>query len=244
MKILGFAVLVVTVCTTSWSQSPKPDVEWDLVEQQLNVLHAAVQTRDIDATEKATEALSRSVSKEWLKSIPTPANRLQQAEDGAARGWSSPRMEQPEDGAARTHLKNRIGSLPNLATLAFQAGELEKAEQYARQTLADRSDAMDSIHAGNIVLGLIALKNDDVAGAETYLLAAARTKGKSVIMDRWGPNLALAKALLDKGQNDIVLEYFQSCKSFVTKNPKLDDGIAMLKSGRARDLSQEYLWHQ
>ncbi len=220
---LAIVLLAATVCTTAWSQSAKPIVEWDLVEQQLSVLRAAIQTRDIDASEKATEALSGAVSKEWVKSIPTPADRLQQVEDGAAR----------------THSKN---SLPNLSTLAFEAGEFEKAEQYARQTLAEPSDAMDSVHAGNVVLGLIALKNDDVAGAGTYLLAAARTKGKSVILDRWGPNLALAKALLDKGQNDVVLEYFQMCKTFVTKNPKLDDWIAMLKSGRAPDLSHEYLW--
>lgn len=217
---LGVALLAAT----GWSQSAKPTIEWDLVEQQLNVVRAAILNRDIDATEKATEALSRAVSKEWAKSIPTPADRLQQAEDGAAR----------------THLKNRIASLPYRAMLAFQAGEFEKAEQYARQTLAEPSDAYDSVHTGNVVLGLIALQNDDIAGAGAYLLAAARTKGKS--LDRWGPNLALAKALLDKGQNDVVLEYFQLCKAFVTKNPKLDDWIAMLKSGRAPDLSHEYLW--
>jgi hypothetical protein len=225
MRILGVAVLALSVFATGWSQNPKPEVEWDMVDEQLNALRTAVQTRDIEATEKATEALSRSVSKEWLKRRPTPADDLQNAEDGAAR----------------THPKNRIGSLPKLAMLAFQAGELDKAEQYAHQTLAEPSDMFDSVHAGNTVLGLIALKNDDIAGAGTYLLAAARTKGRS-ILDRWGPNLALAKAMLDRGQNDIVLEYFQLCKSFVTKNPKLDDWIAMLKGGRAPDLSHEYLW--
>jgi hypothetical protein len=225
MRILGVAVLGLSVFATGWSQNPKPEVEWDVVDEQLNALRTAVQTRDIEATEKATEALSRSVSKEWLKRRPTPADYLQNAEDGAAR----------------THPKNRIGSLPNLAMLAFQAGELDKAEQYARQTLAEPSDMFDSVHAGNTVLGLIALKNDDIAGAGTYLLAAARTKGR-LILDRWGPNLASAKAMLDRGQNDIVLEYFQLCKSFVTKNPKLDDWIAMLKGGRAPDLSHEYLW--
>jgi hypothetical protein len=35
-----------------------------------------------------------------------------------------------------------------------------------------------------------------------------------------------------------VLKYFQACKSFVTKNPKLDDWIAVLKEGRVPDLSQ------
>jgi len=216
---------VLLLAANAWSQNAKPAIEWDVVEQQLNLVRAAMLNRDINATEKATDLLSKAVYKEWAKSIPTPADRLQQAEDGAAR----------------IH-RSRILTLPNLAKLAFQAGEFEKAEQYARQTLAEPSDAMDSIHTGNVVLGLIALKNDDIAGAGTYLLAAATTKGKSIILDRWGPNLALARALLDKGQNDVVLEYFQLCKTFVTKNPKLDDWIAMLKSGRAPDLSNEYLW--
>src|SRR6185436_14974469 len=101
-----------------------------------------------------------------------------------------------------------------------------KAERYARWALSEPSGTpYDTVHAGNIVLGLVALKNDDLVGAGTYLLSATKTKG-SAILDRWGPNLALAKALLDRGQNSLVLEYFQSCKAFVTKNPKLDDWIA------------------
>ena len=63
-------------------------------------------------------------------------------------------------------------------------------------------------------------------------------------MERRGPNRALAKALSDKGQNETVLEYFQSCNSFVAKNPELDDWIAILKGGRPPDLSGEYLWFQ
>jgi hypothetical protein len=127
---------------------------------------------------------------------------------------------------------------------AIQAGEFDKAQDYASQTLRSPSPAYDSVHPGNIVLGLVALNRDqDVASAKMYLVSAGKTKG-SPILDRWGPNLALAKALLDKGENEAVLEYFQSCKSFVTKNPKLDDWIALLKGGRTPDLSHEYLWFQ
>jgi hypothetical protein len=58
------------------------------------------------------------------------------------------------------------------------------------------------------------------------------------------PNLALAKDLLDRGEVGVVLEYFQLCRAFVTKNPKLDDWVALLKGGRVPDLSGEYLWFQ
>jgi hypothetical protein len=161
---------------------------------------------------------------EWQKQNPTFAEYLQKAEDRAAAS-----------------AKLRTMFLPELAILAFRAGELAKAEQYAHETLLRPSDVYDSIHAANTVLGLIALRHDDVAGAGAYLLAATKTKGTS-LMDRYGPNLALAKELLDKGQNGVVLEYFQACKSFITKNPKLDDWIAMLKGGRAPDFKYEPLW--
>lgn len=190
-------------------------------------LRTALQARDIEASKKATDALADIVQQQWMKTRPTPADYLQEAEDRAA--GANP--------------KTRPRTLPYLAMVAFEAGEFNKAEQYARQTLLEPSDSYDSVHAGNIVLGLLALRNDDVTGAGDYLLAAARTKG-SMILDRWGPNLALANALLGKGRNEVVLEYLQLCKSFVTKNPKLDDWIATLKGGRAPDLSHEYLWQQ
>lgn len=89
----------------------------------------------------------------------------------------------------------------------------------------------------------MALRDNDVSAAETYLLAAGRAKGDAALQ-RFGPNLALAKALLEKGRNDTVLEYFQLCRSFVTQNPKLDLWIATLKGGAAPDLSREYLWYR
>jgi hypothetical protein len=52
----------------------------------------------------------------------------------------------------------------------------------------------------------------------------------------------LAQALIDKGENEVVLEYLQSSKSFVTENPKLDIWIATLKGGHAPDWSHESLW--
>jgi len=159
-----------------------------------------------------------------IKQSPTPAERLAELE----QSLRSPRQSYP--------------MLPALAMLAAEARDFDKAQTYANQTLQNPSDASDSIHIGNNVLGLVALNRDgDVATAKTNLLAAAKTKG-SKILARWGPTLALAKALLDKGEKEVVLEYFQECKSFVTQNPKLDDWIAMLKGGGTPDLSHEYLW--
>jgi len=225
MRISAITLLALTLCAHGWSQpSSKPEVDWPAIEKQFEALRASIQARDIDASQKVSLQLWELATGEMAKHAPTAEERLARAESQNPPG-------NPD-------------SLPYLAMQAVQAGHLDKAEMYARQSLQAPSSAYDSVHTGNIVLGLVALNRDgDVAVAKTFLLSAANTKG-SGILDRWGPNLALAKALLDKGQNDAVLDYFQACKSFVTKNPKLDDWIALLKGGRAPDLSHEFLWHQ
>jgi hypothetical protein len=225
MRTATFTLVALALCARAWSQAvAKPDVDWSTIERQLETLPAAVQARDIEKSQKTAQQLWSLTTEEWTKQVPSAADRLADAESRSM--------------AANT------ASLPYLAMQAVQAGQLDKAQVYANLTLQTPSSSYDSIHTGNVVLGLVALNRDgDLSAAKAYLLAAAKTKG-SGILDRWGPNLALAKALLDKGQTETVLEYLQSCKSFVTKNPKLDDWIALLKGGRAPDFSREYLWFQ
>jgi hypothetical protein len=220
-------LLALAFCVPLWCQtSAKPEVDWSAINQQIDALRAAADAHDIAKLHNLSQQFWIFAGDQWVKQSPTAAERLAKAE------------------AQRPLGKFGDLSLPYLAMQAIQAGEFDKAQDYASQTLRSPSPAYDSVHPGNIVLGLVALNRDqDVASAKMYLVSAGKTKG-SPILDRWGPNLALAKALLDKGENEAVLEYFQSCKSFVTKNPKLDDWIALLKGGRTPDLSHEYLWFQ
>lgn len=225
MKLSIATLLALTFCAPARSQQDaKPEVDWNTINRQIETLRAAAEARDIGKLAKTSSDLWQLATGEWVKQSPTAADRLAQAESRQAPGDTS--------------------TLPYLAMQAVQAGQFDKARTYAYRTLQNPSRAYDSIHTGNIVLGLVALdRDDDVGVAKMYLSSAGKTKG-SPILDRWGPNLALAKALLDKGENEAVLEYLQSCKSFVTKNPKLDDWIALLKGGRAPDFSHEYLWFQ
>jgi ATP/maltotriose-dependent transcriptional regulator MalT len=220
--------MAATLCGFAVAQTERPDVDWAKITQKLEAVQAAIQARDLEKTRKVADDLCIVAGTEWHKQLPTDAEYLERAEQRIA---GNP--------------QNRAPQLPHLAQLAFQAGEMEKAEQYARETLQNTTPQAvigDSIHVGNIVLGLVVLKRGDVAAARAYLLASTKTKGNSSL-NRWGPNLALAKELLDKGENEVVLEYLQSSKSFVTGNPKLDEWIATLKGGRAPDLSREYLWN-
>ena len=61
-----------------------------------------------------------------------------------------------------------------------------------------------------MVLGEVALRNGNIADAAQYLIASGKSSG-SPALDSFGPNLSLAKALLEV---DVVLKFFDLCKAF------------------------------
>jgi len=202
-----------------------PAQDWAAIDRQLAAVQKAVEARDLEAAEEASTGLWRLTVSEWSKSHK-PADYLRETE---ARVAANPAV--------------RNTALLSMAMLAAQSGEWEKARNYALDALTAPSPYTDPAHAANNVLGLVALHKGDVATAELYLRAAGKAKG-STLLKRWGPTLALAKALLEQGRNDAVLEYFQDCQRFVTENSKQDTWIATLKGGGTPDLSHEYLWYR
>lgn len=130
--------------------------------------------------------------------------------------------------------------LDDLAKAAFAAGELDKAKQYAEQMLdsANRQksdwDTGNAIHHGNLILGRLALKAGDVDRAKQYLIAAGKTPG-SPQLDSFGPNMTLAKELLEKGQREVVLEYFQLCGRFWTARNELQTWSSTVQQGGIPD---------
>ncbi len=110
------------------------------------------------------------------------------------------------------------GCREDMAVAAFEAGELYKARLYATKLLEmpgkrDGHGYGNAIHKGNLVLGRVALKSGDTKTAVSYLLASGKTPG-SPELDSFGPNMSLAKELLEKGQRQAVLEYFALCATF------------------------------
>jgi len=128
-------------------------------------------------------------------------------------------------------LKNAHGKqerrfvLPQAAQAAFEAGDYERATSWSKEMLrmADqptgREDFGDEVHYGNIVLGRIALQHGDVAAAGSYLTKAGLADGNPHL-DTFGPNMMLAKELLQRGDDKPVLAYLGSCSRFW----KYDDG--------------------
>ena len=111
---------------------------------------------------------------------------------------------------------SRFYLLVDLAKVAFMANQYEKAREYANTMLAEDSPNWNSgnrIHHGNLVLGRIALAEGDIEEAKRRLIAAGETAG-SPQLDSFGPNMMLAKELLQKGEKEVVLEYFSLCSRF------------------------------
>ena len=81
------------------------------------------------------------------------------------------------------------------------------------------------------MLGLVALRNDDVAKAREQLLEAGKTTG-SPLLNSFGPNMTLASELLQKGERDAVLAYFELCRSFWRMgDQRLDSWSDLVRKG-------------
>lgn len=155
--------------------------------------------------------------------------------------WSGKAVEQMEKGLAHTtDPKWRKGSLSALSKAAFNAGAFDKAEKHAKELLAlaeaHAGDPTygDAVHDGNVVLGRLALRRNDVRKAKEHLARAAEGATEaSGTLSSFGPNVSLANDLLERGEKDAVIAYFEACKKFWTypRNP-LDRWIAEVRAGK------------
>lgn len=112
--------------------------------------------------------------------------------------------------------ESRNPLLTELAKTAFRAGQLEKSREYAESMLGvDQLDWNEGnrIHYGNLTLGRIALLEDDINEAKARLIAAGETPG-SPQLNSFGPDMTLAKELLQRGESEVVLRYFSLCSEF------------------------------
>jgi hypothetical protein len=93
----------------------------------------------------------------------------------------------------------------------------------------------NAIHKANIFLGLVALESGKIADAKNYLKSSGDTPG-SPQLDSFGPNMLLAKTLLDHDQKQIVLEYLEQLRIFwVMDDGKLDTWKSQIERGESPD---------
>lgn len=144
--------------------------------------------------------------------------------------------------------RQRYILLRYLPSAAFVAGDFERAETKARDLLRigeeiDRtsrfkgSTLSDTTHVGNTILGLIEMNRNNVPAAKEHLLASARfTRTAHPVHTSFGPSMALAKSLLERGERQAVIEYLDLCTTFwKNSNGKLDEWKRVLEVGQTPD---------
>ena len=195
--------------------------ELEKLQHLADQVKAALAAADLDLAMRLGAALSVGIGKQREAAQPTPQQQ-----------FDNPVQPLPPAG-----LERFIG-LKAAAQAAFLAGDLNAAQSYANELLADAPSYPkdwnygNAIFYGNMVLGRVALRRDkNVALAKNFLLASGKTPG-SPQLNSFGPNMSLAKDLLAAGERDTVLEFFGECSLFWKNHfSKLNDWTAMVKGG-------------
>lgn len=95
----------------------------------------------------------------------------------------------------------------------------------------DYADLGASIHDANIVLGMIEIDKKNIDSAKKFLLNSINSE-KSVLLEIYGPNMMLAKALLEAGEKVVVINYLESLKEiWIDNDGRINSWIAAIKGG-------------
>jgi hypothetical protein len=144
--------------------------------------------------------------------------------------------------------EQRFYALDVAAKESFNAGKIEDADKDAKELLKLAPQFQgnwnygNAIQDGNLVLGCIAVREGHIDEAKQYLLAAGNSPG-SPTMDSFGPNMSLAKDLLEKGQREVVLQYFGLCRKFWKMDyGKLDQWSKEVEAGQVPDFGANLVY--
>ena len=151
--------------------------------------------------------------------------------------------------AAATNEYVRFLSLDPAAKMSLAVGRTEDARQFATDMLVlndkysggDPEKANgDAVHDGHLVLGRLALDEGRMDEAKRHLLEAGKSKG-SPVLGSFGPNMSLAKTLLEKGDQETVLRYLELCRKFWSSE-KLDEWTKDINAGRIPDFGANLIY--
>jgi hypothetical protein len=126
--------------------------------------------------------------------------------------------------------------LKEASRAAMAASFTQKARGFARELLR-RSEELgwggNAIHSGNVTLGYLALRRGLVDEAKEHLLAAVAGNPGSPHLDSFGPDMSLARALLRRGEREVVLRYLEECGRFWRMGKRrLAEWKAIIRSGK------------
>jgi hypothetical protein len=137
--------------------------------------------------------------------------------------------------------------LPIICKTAIMVDKVGAAKKYANVLLNMSKEYSESwnygnaIHDGNTVLGMVALRENNINDAKLHLLNAANTK-PSPQLKSFGPSLMLADALIERNEIDAVKKYFSMMKKiWQNDDGQLDSWISTLDKGGHPYLKQQLL---
>jgi len=144
--------------------------------------------------------------------------------------------------------QERFYALNDAAKESFVVGNVEDATKYAEElmTLLPKFPGDwnygNAVQDANLVLGRIAVKEGRIDEAKRYLIAAGNSPG-SPQMNSFGPNVSLAKDLLEKGERDVAIQYLELCRRFWTMDRgRLEKWIQEIKAGKIPDFGANLVY--
>jgi hypothetical protein len=226
MRLLVFCCLIAAAVVRAAPQQPDKQELY----RMLDDIRASIRQDDWNEAWRIAVRLNGSIVERLTKTGSSPDLELQHVESMAG-----------------ANAITRGPLLARLARTALAAGDLEKAARYANEALAESKHGVfwwtgDAIHQGNIVLGRLALLGGDVEEARRYLLLAGKTPGSTSLASQ-GPNMALARDLLEHGESAAVLQYLEECGSFWSGNRgKLAEWSALIRAGLKPDFGVNVMY--
>jgi hypothetical protein len=144
--------------------------------------------------------------------------------------------------------RERFYALGDAAKQSFVLGKTEEARSYASNLLAllpqfpNDWNSGNAVHDANVVFGRIAVLEGRMDDAKRHLLEAGKSRG-SPQMNSFGPNMSLAKDLVEKGERDVVLEYFELCRKFwKMEEGRLNQWGQDVKAGKTPDFGANLVY--
>jgi hypothetical protein len=167
-------------------------------------------------------------------------------------GWKLEEEDPPRDcevscSHAETNAsaeRNRLDELRSIIIHAVNNNDRQSAKSAATELLALAStlegdlSCGDATYLGHHTLGCLAVADGDIAEASGRLLSAAGTPG-SPVLGSFGPDMTLARALLERGEHSVVLLFLEKCHEFWSMgHGKLEVWTEDVRSGRMPDFLQ------
>ena len=184
----------------------KVTINQDALAEELLTKAAAMNPADFGTV----QTLSTFYHLQWIRAR-TAADRTR---------FAALELEQAERAVERSNADPDWyrASLLMAAKAAIEANDVGKARQFATTALAQAGSRNDNttgqtIHDSHVVLGRVALRTGNVAEAKAQLQQAAHVTGGGTLTS-FGPNMSLAKELLERGERDAVVQYLEACEAF------------------------------